>query len=935
MRLLRSLGAAGLLLRRLRSERSMVAVICVVVAATSFLLAAAPRLLNRATDEALRYAVGIAAPSERDVTMSLTARISAQPGSGSNAIRAYGDSVARQLPASVSALVAARIERFTTVQLFVPQPPIYETHLSLRYQDGLPEATNLVAGRWPVDLGQGLQPIEYGADPETKPELVVVEAALSSATAAEIGVGVGDRIPVTIDGSDQIVRGLGFQLGPTAVEVVGLFEPVDSQAAYWAGDTELLKATIRGTDDRPVAYATAYVAGDAYPALAASGLPFHFAWRFQVDPERLDAGNIEQLAVDLQRLGFITGPATGPGDGALAIVTGLPRVIERVSAQRAQSESVLSIAAVGPFGLAGGAVAMLALLLLRQRRSGLVLARGRGASGVLVLATQLWEAGVFILGAALVGLLTALALVDGRPSALSLPLAIGAGVMALALVVGASWPLAIRPLGALEREDVAVLRVEPRRLVIELTIVAVAVGAAFLLQQRGLAVEAPGVLVQADPFLAAVPVLAGLAAGILVLRLFPVPVLALGWLAARRRDLVPVLGLRNIGRHPAAANLPLLVLMLTAAFGAFSSVVASSLDRGQVVASYLQVGADYRLERIGAGVLDPSLHPEAIPGVEAVAPGLIDRAAAFAARPSQHSSIYLMAVDPAAYDAVTAGLPAEPSWPADFFAPREVAGLGTDANPIPAIVSSTVPAGTGGLEPGQTFRMTIAGYPMTFVLVDRRAAFAGIPTAFAFAVVPFDWIQDALPSGFLPPSEFWLRAPAGIAEPLAAAVAAAGNSTRVVSRHDAYALLRDAPLTAVIGTGYRAALVAAAMYMAVTFVGALILTSARRSRADAFLRSLGVTGQQALGLTILEHALPAALAILPGLALGIGVAILTEPGLGLATFVGASGVPLFVDWSAVGVLVGSLAGLVALAVVAGTWLSRRMRPAQALRVDDD
>ncbi len=99
------------------------------------------------------------------------------------------------------------------------------------------------------------------------------------------------------------------------------------------------------------------------------------------------------------------------------------------------------------------------------------------------------------------------------------------------------------------------------------------------------------------------PVLAGLAAGIVALRLYPLPIRALGWLAARRRDFVPVLGLRTIGRHPGAANLPLLVLLLTAAFGAFSSVLASSIDRGQVTASYL---ADRR--RLPGRADRPRLH---------------------------------------------------------------------------------------------------------------------------------------------------------------------------------------------------------------------------------------------------------------------------------------------------------------------------------------
>ena len=74
--------------------------------------------------------------------------------------------------------------------------------------------------------------------------------------------------------------------------------------------------------------------------------------------------------------------------------------------------------------------------------------------------------------------------------------------------------------------------------------------------------------------------------------------------------------------------------------------------------------------------------------------------------------------------------------------------------------------------------------------------------------------------------------------------------------------------------------------MALTIIGAVILSAARRTRDLAFLRTLGVTDVQALALIVMEHGPPVVLAIIPGVALGIGIAILCEPGLGLATFVG-------------------------------------------------
>jgi len=60
------------------------------------------------------------------------------------------------------------------------------------------------------------------------------------------------------------------------------------------------------------------------------------------------------------------------------------------------------------------------------------------------------------------------------------------------------------------------------------------------------------------------------------------------------------------------------------------------------------------------------------------------------------------------------------------------------------------------------------------------------------------------------------------------------------------------------------------------------------------------------------------LALVPGVALGIWMAILCEPGLGLATFVGTGGdVSLFIDWPALALLVGALVGVVAAAITAG------------------
>jgi hypothetical protein len=100
------------------------------------------------------------------------------------------------------------------------------------------------------------------------------------------------------------------------------------------------------------------------------------------------------------------------------------------------------------------------------------------------------------------------------------------------------------------------------------------------------------------------------------------------------------------------------------------------------------------------------------------------------------------------------------------------------------------------------------------------------------------------------------------------------------------------------------------------------------------LRTLGVSSRQAQGLTAVENGPPVVLALIPGVLLGVGVALLVEPGLGLAEFVGAPGVPLFIDWSTLGVVVVAMIVVVVVAIVAGTWLAGRTRLTSALRIEE-
>ncbi len=598
-----------------------------------------------------------------------------------------------------------------------------------------------------------------------------------------------------------------------------------------------------------------------------------------------------------------------------------------------RSETVLSIAAIGPLALALSATAMLAILLVRRRRNSLLLARGRGASGWLLLGAQAIEAVLLAGSAAVVGFALAVYAVPARDSPLSPMLTLGVAAAASLLLLAATWSTARRPLLTLERDDPPVLRVPLRRLVFEATIVAVCLAALYLLQQRGLGAGTAENGASFDPLLAAAPVLSGLAAEIVTLRLYPLAVRVVGWLAARRRDLLPVVGLRTVARRPDAWNLPLLVLMLTAAFGAFASVIGTTVERGQVGASYLEVGADYRLDWVGVGSLPVSLDPATVPGVEAVAAGFSDPTAFVQQGSNRRPTIELDAIDAAAYARVTAGTAAEPNWPASFAAPPLETTAGTEGNPIPALVSEAFLQGTR-LDPGDTFVVAVARQPLTLRLVGRRAGLPGLGGSGNFALVPLAWLRVALPETPLAPTLMWLRAPTEAAAPLATMANEVSPRVRIVSRQDAYRAVHDAPLGTAVADGFVIAVDVAVLYMTVSLVGAVLISATRQMRDLAYLRMLGVSARGVLVVTVIEQAPPLLLGLVPGFLLGIVVANVVEPGLGLAVFMGAHDLPLVVDWAAMGLVASGLTLIAVLAIGLGAWLAGRTRLASALRMGD-
>jgi putative ABC transport system permease protein len=503
-----------------------------------------------------------------------------------------------------------------------------------------------------------------------------------------------------------------------------------------------------------------------------------------------------------------------------------------------------------------------------------------------------------------------------------------------ALLVTAALPIIRQGLGAVERAEVPVTRVSLRRVVLEMLIVALALVGVYLLRRRGLTGDSSSDEINEwDPYLAAVPVLLGLATGLVVLRLYPLPVRLFGWAAALRRDLVPSLGFRRLGRQPGASNLPLLVMLLAVAVGVLSSIMLYTIGKGQTESSWQLVGADYRVDA-ASGYLVPSIDLSEVPGVEAIATSYLLPDVKFANRSPIIGTTYFHALDAKAYEDVTRGTPADPHLPSELLDEPRGADFGKPTNPIPAVVSSRF--SRNQLQPGDTFALTVFGRETTFVVVEGRDRFAGIPIDQPFVVTSLELLEASNPDRLFRPTAMFLRAPESALDEIDATLSQQSFSARLTSRDKEYAKVHDSPLISGVEGGFKIGLVLAGAYSALAVVIALTITAGARARDLAFLRTMGLSRDQAIGLTIVEQLPLVVLALAAGTALGVAVARLIEPGVDLQAFTG-EGLPveLRINWINISLLGIGLVVTVAVAVAFTSSLSRRASLGQALRLGDE
>lgn len=474
-----------------------------------------------------------------------------------------------------------------------------------------------------------------------------------------------------------------------------------------------------------------------------------------------------------------------------------------------------------------------------------------------------------------------------------------------------------------------------RRTVAELTLLVLAVGAVAGLRRRGTGGDGGS-----DLLVSAAPVLVGLIAALVLVRLLPLPLRLASRAVARRRGAVGFLSLARAGRSSAGGALPLLALLLALTTAAFGGSVLAGVADARDRAAVHTVGADARI----SGLLDSVPLPKRLirevreaDGVREVAEVQVVSGVPLPADPAGNNrmkSTAVLGVDPATYARLARATGLGP-FPADRLRPAgDPAAKGT-APPkdavLPVIASPSVAAELGD-RPREL--STAAG--------DLTVRVAGIAPRTA-AVPDSDFlIVDAASLTRRQTTTLLITGGSPDAKALRAAAQHAGEGFAVRLRSEEREAFLDTPMQQGAWGIYAAAVVAGAGYALLAVLLSLLRTAPERTALLARLRTMGLPSRQGRRLLGLESLPQTLLAAFGGVLVGWTTIVLLAPGVdlvGLALSAGPGSTaldtaPLRADpWSLTLPALGVVVLTAALAAVQARWAYRR-GPITELRSGD-
>lgn len=775
------------------------------------------------------------------------------------------------------------------------------------------------------DLESHIRMLE-GEFPSTySPAATTVDEATGTERPAAIDIMLAQAIVDRADWKVGETRNVILPSGPTEpvpVRLAGVFEAIDTNDPYWALDATALRPGISFTpftaDYTMIVTSTAFVAPESWRALnnrwaitmqTTIGFPFSTTG-LTVDevqellPQLRGYLSASHRLTDTPRLGYAS-VASFETESEQALTGGLQR--------SAIATVVVTMIASGPIGLAIAVLWLLSRLLVVRRRAALTLASTRGASVGQLRRGAALESLLLSLPAAAIGGTTAWALFSDvwTPALLAAPAVVA--LVPPVLIVLATNPTSLRE----SRTDVDPARRSTARWVSEVLVFAMTILSLTLLLQRGLTTNTESIGV--DPLLAATPLLLALSVGLIVLRVYPLPVLAIQRTAKRGRGIVAFLGSARAIRESAAGLAPVLAMVVGLAVVVFSGVLLGTLQGGTSDAAAARIGAELRID-------SPPLSETQVESILEL-DGVAEGAAVFRHQdlkyldaPGINKNVAVVVADTAALARVQAGVPGS----ADLTGLDEL-----HDGAIPLLISNSLTAAYRG-GPVELARLDA-------VIVGAAGQSTSLSTVVDWVLIDRAFAADVKINTFRPRAVLLTLEPDADLDAVRASVLElAGGAGRLTTTAEEVDRMRSSPVVGALPVLLGAFIGIVALLCAATVVLSLLISAPARERLLALLRTLGLSSGQARGITAWETVPAAIVAILAGCALGAALPFLVLAGVDLRLFTGGSQQPpVTVDPLLLLAVVGGFVVLVAASTVAAIGIARRVSVVRALRTSEE
>jgi putative ABC transport system permease protein len=471
-----------------------------------------------------------------------------------------------------------------------------------------------------------------------------IEVLIDLDTANEKGLQTGGTYTLLIGHTDK--NGLKTEtLLP--LRISGVWQPADAGESYWLFNPNLLKSTLLVPQATFTGGLSNRLPGEVYSAL----------WFIIMDPADVQAGLVEGLINRINQL-----------DNQAATIfpevkSGISPVDDLWAYRRAtQSLTVLLYAfAVPVIGLVLAFIGLVTNLSIERKQNEIAVTRSRGAATLTMLGSVALESVIlaglaFAISLPVSVLLTRLmsqmrsfadfAQTLGRgPNGLqalgvaiwnmlsdssSVPfdrvldpvtLRLGAAAVVVALLA------AVFPALRASRHTIVTYKQERarnmrppiwQRIYLDfILLIPAAYGTYLMVQQGGIVAISQtqsGGAAMADPLsnplLFLVPSLVVLTVALLFLRLVPLVMSLISWLALRTRSVGILLAARHLSRSPGTYNTPLVTLIFTLSLSAYTASLAFTLDNHLYDQSYYRVGADAKFTEMGESEVVNSYAPQ-------------------------------------------------------------------------------------------------------------------------------------------------------------------------------------------------------------------------------------------------------------------------------------------------------------------------------------